>query len=75
MGTFQIGDIVEYKSNPELRYIVVSLSSISGMPTWLGISEKGKTNGGTIEGSWDFNEYRVIGHYPIEDLFNYIKTC
>lgn len=72
---FKIGDIVQYKTNPNLRYIVTAISSISGKSTWLGLSPSGRTNGGTIEGSWNFDDWEVINYYPLEEVYSYIRKC
>lgn len=72
---FKVGDIVQYKTNPNLRYIVTSISSMSNKPTWSGLSCSGHPNGGTIEGSWNFDDWKVINHYPLEEVYNYIKRC
>lgn len=71
--TFDIGDIVQYKNNPQVKYIVTSLGSMSGKPTWQGLSSEGHSNGGTIYGSWDFDDFEVIDHYPIKEMYEYIK--
>ena len=73
--SFGVGDIIQYKSNPKLRYLVTAVSSINNKPTWIGISITGRMNGGTIEGSWNFDDWDIIDHFPIEEVFNYMRDC
>lgn len=72
---FKVGDIIRYKNNPNVKYIVTAISTLSGKPTWIGLSTEGRTNGGTVEGSWNFDDYELIGRYPIYNMYTHMKDC
>ena len=65
---FKVGDIVKGKKN-FARYIVTGIDTKPGKPVWRGISRNGWTQGGTIFGSENFEDYEVIGHFDLAPMY------
>ena len=63
-----IGDIIARINNINERYVITGFGSCNNKITWQGIDPRGRDQGGTIVGSWDFDSFALVGHMDLDFL-------
>lgn len=72
---FQAGDIVR-DTRSVARYIVTGIHRYSsGKLCWTGIAKNGASQGGSIMGNENFDDYEVIGHFNIRPMYRAIEDA
>ena len=67
-GEIEKGDIIARIDNRDDRYVVIGFNECNGRKTWRGINAKGQSQGGTLMGSWNWDEYAKVGHMDLSIL-------